>query len=430
MRPPPQKPSILKEHFDVIPGYERYKDYGLAERFFDRTRSDVVAYSGKSPNPTLPAAKPVGWLPPKLYLRFGAEYNPSGIIYGEQIYMGSLEWSIRTIPLGVLPSTTYLGAAINAPFTKEGYHPWLSSNQETRLITECLIKVQSRKADYGEAIGESLQTVNHMSNTVKRLCWIVLGLKRKDPKLLLKGLSLKPTTRNIVRHRRKMNRPGKKYIAMALGTGGKRYDGLVSASWLEYQYAWLPLMSDIKDTYDLLNKGFGDRPQLIRAVRKLEDNSEVDFVAGPTKATGTLRVTDRCILFYTVSNADLAKYGQVGLINPLEVAWALVPYSFVIDWLVPVGNLFQALSASVGLTYRGGCLSRLAEGSRSLEVLTPTSRRPYKKEKSSYRCKSVHKSFERKPIVGSPMPGLYIKSPFSTKHATSALALMAQLSRR
>lgn len=327
---------------------------------------------------------------------------PSGIVYGQQTYGKCLRYGEQTTPKGYIPSTAYRTDPINAPFSGSGIHPWMDSTTSTRLITECLIKVQNRKANYGEALAESLKTINHLSKTVSRLVWIFLGLRRRDPKLLAKGLGLSE------KH--------------------KRGDWF-GRNWLEYQYAWLPLMGDVYDTYGLMTKGFGERPQLIRAVRKLSSASEVDVTSNGMRAKGNVSVEDRCILYYKLNDSELAKLGQLGLINPFEVAWALVPFSFVIDWFLPIGNLLQASTATIGTTFVDGCLSRSTGGSRTLEALTADTRFPYQKDRSTYTCTSVHKCFERRAISSPPIPGLYVKNPLSTNHVASALALVTQLRR-
>jgi hypothetical protein len=46
------------------------------------------------------------------------------------------------------------------------------------------------------------------------------------------------------------------------------------------------------------------------------------------------------------------------LSNPAALAWELVPYSFVVDWMIPVGDYLSSLDAVNGLTFRRGTLSR------------------------------------------------------------------------
>lgn len=405
MWPPPPRGQTLVTISKSISGYDRWSEgtttrCNISNSNLDKTTVDIIGTSGKSPNPITPAAKPIGWKPPKAYRRYGSAYSPSGMVYGEKPRGVCIEWHEKTIPIGVFPSTAYYNTNINAPFSKEGLHPYMDLNTSNRLITECLIKVQNRKVNYGEALAESRKTVNHLANAVTRAANIFLGLRRRDPKLLAKGL----------------------------GIGGNKRGDWFGRNWLEYQYAWRPLMSDIYDSYGLLTKGFGERPQLIRAVRKLDSTSDIDITFNGVHAKGNVTVEDRCILFYQLDSSTLAKYGQLGLINPLEVLWAITPYSFVIDWFLPVGNLLQALTATIGTTFVGGCLSRKAQGSRTLDIVAASGMRsPYIKERSNWSCVSRHQHFERTVISTPPLPGLYFKNPLSTTHVTSAAALVAQL---
>jgi hypothetical protein len=58
---------------------------------------------------------------------------------------------------------------------------------------------------------------------------------------------------------------------------------------------------------------------------------------------------------------------QLGLLNPLSFAWEITPWSFVVDWLIPIGPVLSALTAPVGLNFISGStatrMSRVYEGS-------------------------------------------------------------------
>lgn len=407
MPAPPPRGKTIERTLSSFLDWQSYITNGPStENYFPYPKSIALVRSVKDPNPLSPPSKPKGtWLPCKPYLRAAASYNPSGFCFGEDNKgAGAFKyrWSKVSAPKGngdTLASITW--RSVNSPYSDDGVHPWMDINTINRLQTECLMKVQSRKANYGEALAESRKTINHLADTATRVANLLLGIRRRDPKR----------------------------IAKALGLGKKRRVGL-SSSWLEYQYAWLPLMSDIYDTYGLLTKGFGERPQLIRAVRQLESTQPVDISDLGIRSIGDTTITDRCILFYKLNDSELAKYGQLGLINPLEVAWAVVPWSFVIDWFVPVGNFLQATTATIGLTFVDGCLSRSTRSSRTLTAYDATTRYPYNPDQSTWTSVNSFQSFERKRIASSPRPGLYMKNPFSTTHVISALALLTQLSRR
>ena len=50
-----------------------------------------------------------------------------------------------------------------------------------------------------------------------------------------------------------------------------------------------------------------------------------------------------------VSNPNVLLANRLGLLNPISVAWELVPFSFLIDWFVPVGNYLDSFTDFVGL---------------------------------------------------------------------------------
>lgn len=52
---------------------------------------------------------------------------------------------------------------------------------------------------------------------------------------------------------------------------------------------------------------------------------------------------------FTVRNSSVKSLVQLGLTNPAEVAWEVVPFSFVIDWFIPVGNFLSSLDSLVGV---------------------------------------------------------------------------------
>jgi hypothetical protein len=52
---------------------------------------------------------------------------------------------------------------------------------------------------------------------------------------------------------------------------------------------------------------------------------------------------------YTISSIPIKLLTIVGLSDPLSVAWEVVPFSFVLDWFLPIGNYIESFSAERGL---------------------------------------------------------------------------------
>jgi hypothetical protein len=281
----------------------------------------------------------------------------------------------------------------------------MPSNIKTRLDTELLNKVAARKASYGESLGESVQTLNHLAKTAKDLFFAYKAAR-------------KGRWGDVARHL------GVEKKSLKDGTS-------VADRWLEYSYGWKPLMGDIYSSYELLRKGFRKNAQILSSQRTLRDShvGNAKMREGWRRDTyGQSDVAYRAKVYYSVSDSFLSRVDQIGLINPVEVAWALMPFSFVVDWLLPVGDALSALTARAGVDFIDGFYGTRVT---SLYVTSPNyipeSREVF--AYSSMRTRSEGLAYTRRRMGGFPLPGLYTKSPFSTNHVLSAAALIRSLTR-
>lgn len=275
--------------------------------------------------------------------------------------------------------------------TMDGSGPILTENMRNRLITECLLKVNDRKVNLGEALAESRQTIGMLAKTTSTLVRVMLAARR-----------------------RKWREVGK-----LLGLGGsatKHLSGKTfSDQWLSLQFGWMPLVNDIYGLGQQLQDGFRKDNFLIRAVRQLQDTASYKSTQSILNddVIGTIDLRYRCILWYRVSNADLQALSQMGLINPFEVAWAISPFSFLVDWLIPVGNVLEASTATLGLTFTDGVFSLRGDVNVSAECKNWTWPIPLAGHQN-FRFKGYAFGFRRIAITSSPIPMLYMKSPLSS----------------
>lgn len=290
-----------------------------------------------------------------------------------------------------------------APVDVFGVPTPVDSNTRNRLITECINKVADPKMELGNFLAQGGKTASEIAHLMLRVL-------------------------RAYRAARSGNVSG---VARALGVGSLSFGGTskdVAKLWLEHRYGWLPLLSDIKDLSGVLSKGLGDKAPILHATRNLQDRYPWSPIGnqGYADLTGVMLVNRRCKLWYVLDDITLFRLSQLEVINPLEVAWELLPYSFVIDWFLPVGNLLAAWTGTWGLTYLDGCITTRAEGAAGGF---------HKHGMTGWEFSGIPSFWElnqmgmlREPLA-TAYPGLYVKSPFSWLHAANALALLRNLRR-
>lgn len=119
----------------------------------------------------------------------------------------------------------------------------------------------------------------------------------------------------------------------------------VSSAWLELQYGWKPLLSDIHEAgkaWQQANRSSGS--VLVSNVQKSlsQPFSEVvDSTFSGAERSGTYFHKRRIICRYTSSSFAVH---EIGLCDPLSIAWELLPWSFVADWFIPIGTYLDVIN--------------------------------------------------------------------------------------
>ena len=148
------------------------------------------------------------------------------------------------------------------------------------------------------------------------------------------------------------------------------------------------------------------------------------IVSGATLKVDTKYVAKGLVaLYYKLRSPGVALLSQLGLINPALIAWERVPYSFVVDWFVPVSSWLNSLTAASGYDFIAGCYSETVRAvDHTASVVWPYPNWRLSNTEAWKWRKAGH--FTRQIYRASPVPGLYFKSPFSVKHVANALALL------
>lgn len=202
------------------------------------------------------------------------------------------------------------------PFSVPEPSPSISwgANDELKLQQRLLSKVKSHDFNLAVPLAEMGRTVSMVDSNLRKLGRAALALRRGDFATAARQLGTKPKTSRL-----------------------KTAD--VSGRWLELQYGWMPLLSDVYES----SKAFeaisnGPRKTTVRASVTKRDRPTVTGPDGLSKWE-TVQTYRKSIQYEMYEELSVGR--QLGLADPASVLWELTPWSFVVDWFIPIGSYLE-----------------------------------------------------------------------------------------
>lgn len=288
-----------------------------------------------------------------------------------------------------------------------------------------LLKIKDQKINLGQVYGEREQTVRLLTTAVSRLGKAISALRRGDYLGAARALGLS-------------NPRGGRNYARRFHNNQQQ---AVASGWLELQYGWLPLLSDVYGSMDFYNKKTIGPQTVIRvSARNRKESRKVVLSAGSETNTVTTYQTlyeVSYVCYFKISQQPLKTLSELGIVNPLYLAWELLPFSFVADWFIPIGNFLSALDATLGVSYVGGCETTFQRNLATIET-TGNGKRTYLPGYNHYNCFTGSYSSSQSNVACGrisnpdfPLPLLpTFKNPLSVTHFYNALALLVTTSRK
>jgi len=140
------------------------------------------------------------------------------------------------------------------------------------------------------------------------------------------------------------------------GSAGRFLKQSAYNRWLEYRYGWRPLIMDLQGALKALDKS-RSRPIRATARGKAEQTMNRTFNQSITypitgsetyefNTTHSTEVRAYCLYTAELTYQSARDFGVTEL--PLAF-WELVPYSFVADWFIPIGNWLEAITPKLGI---------------------------------------------------------------------------------
>lgn len=209
-----------------------------------------------------------------------------------------------------------------------------SNNDDLSLLDKLAREVRGHSFDLGINLAEAHKSYAGIIGNLKAIGSALLYLKHGNIPAALRTLGSN-------------QRSSKRVIAKDL-----------TGRWLETQYAFLPLVDQAYQSAKALESLTGPRrykfvarSRTARIVRN--DSSSTPQYSFPCSWTYSKKII--ADLYENVSTAR-----SLGLTNPAIIAWEVVPYSFVVDWFIPIGTylsvwgVIPALNGRFLIIERGG----------------------------------------------------------------------------
>lgn len=212
---------------------------------------------------------------------------------------------------------------------------------------QCVAQLQAQLygSNFSGAIflAEGHEALKMIASSATRIRLALMALKRGNPLGVIRALGISAPSALWTKRVKKLGlRKAKAGFSQTSSLKG------MSNLWVEANYGWLPLLQDVEAGATWLGFALngGGPARIVKVEKRWESEGVLNLNnSQPSMCVFNRRKQKRRLKIqaeiYRVSEEYLPN-----LITPLSVAWEVLPWSFVVDWFVPVGSYLAALGTS------------------------------------------------------------------------------------
>lgn len=276
-----------------------------------------------------------------------------------------------------------------------------TANDDLALLDKLARAVRGHQFDLGVNIAEASKTYSSIVGNLRSIGTALVSLKHG----------------NIAGAFRQLGVPSRRQRRLRAKD--------VSGRWLEMQYGWIPLVSQSFEAAKALEAITGPRVLRFRASSATKHGS-YDGTQNPFTWGYPVAVSYSKRLLAELSE-DLSLQRSLALVDPLQIAWELVPYSFVVDWFIPVGTYLSAWAIIPRLQGRFLTTTRVGQKAGAVEpranwIANPLWKNLNKHDQWFKIDRVVSSSLSMPTPTFKPVP-----KALSPRHLLNAVALIHQL---
>ncbi len=259
---------------------------------------------------------------------------------------------------GISSRTSRIGPFYNATYpldaSGDGLGPTASQMEvlDRKARMKLRLRLKDQKVNVAMIVAERNKTAAGLAKIVKTIAEMVIALRRGNIQGAAKAAGAHVGYRATRTWKRDFVRDSSKAVANG---------------WLELQYAIKPLLMDAKGLAEALAEH-----QYRKITGTVSANAELitdkAYQIGLQKYTETGTTSIRYTVYYQIDLPEMPDLAGLGLLNPAQLAWEVIPFSFVLDWFIPVGDWLSSLDATIGMSFSDGAKSVKRDHARSIRI--------------------------------------------------------------
>lgn len=274
---------------------------------------------------------------------------------------------------------------------------------EAKVVNKIYDKVNRNQVHLGNMVAERAQTYKMVLDAYKSL-YNLISLKKGFLKSVL----------NVLKSPRALSQ------SMANG-------------FLAFRFGVEPLASDLALA---LHRLAADPTSGEIVVRSNSKKKVHNLNLGGCRFTGEIEMSYVCKA--SVSNLFGQAAADLGLLDPTQILWEVAPWSFVVDWFLPVGDYIQSMTSTQNLMFRTGTRKIRLKGTFDFLGEPRSVGHDYADVLDNPRITSglggiwYGELKDREVLTDWPnsLKMLKFKNPFSFWHNTTAIALLIQQAKK
>lgn len=344
------------------------------------------------------------------------------------------QWTVRSIERLVTKAYGYNGEYTKSDMPRYGSFAaaqiFIDPEPHLESICEAKFFKKLNNVDFNAGVfaAESKSTSKLILDTAKKLSACIKDLRKLQVGSAMSHLgvkvspSLKAKSR-LLRHVRSTKARNYRLSSKEL-----------SDLWLEAQYGWGPLVSDVENAAKFAAKRVVDPDRTEWINLKASEVKGKTFIqtttdSRPTTTKATVTKTVKCGCWVRYKRAVPQAVHDLGLTDLGSTVWELTPYSFVFDWFVNINEMLTAANALKSYELSSGYVSSLMTSECIGTV--PSTKPTFYGGETTYTYVLRNPTWRKRLYTRSSwtpsVPAFRFHSdPLGLRRTTSALALIRQ----